>query len=80
MTVTYTVMPFQSAGITSLHNFFWYLSKLRHFNVYFRGTNFSIVEDTQLLLTERKDGIYAYVSYLWCLMIQLLMATDLVVS
>ncbi|KAL9968636.1 hypothetical protein ACROYT_G020751 [Oculina patagonica] len=28
-----------------------------------RGTNFSIVEDTQLFLTERKDGIYAYVHH-----------------
>lgn len=28
-----------------------------------RGSNFSIVEDTQLFLTERKDGIYAYVHH-----------------
>ena len=32
-------------------------------NLCFRGSNFSIVEDTQLFLTERKDGIYAYVSF-----------------
>lgn len=31
---------------------------------YFSGTNFSIVEDTQLLLSEKKEGIYAYVSKL----------------
>ena len=30
--------------------------------VTFRGANFSLVEDTQLLLSEKKDGIYAYVS------------------
>ena len=28
----------------------------------FRGTTFSIVEDTQLLLSEKKEGVYAYVS------------------
>lgn len=28
-----------------------------------RGANFSLVEDTQLLLSEKKDGIYAYVHH-----------------
>lgn len=31
-------------------------------NIYFRGSNFFIVEDIQLFLIEIKDGIYVYVS------------------
>ena len=57
---------------TSLYNYFGINSTVSKgtgnynipVNIYFRDTNFSIVEDTQLLLTERKDGVYAYVSYL----------------
>ena len=37
-------------------------ASLSYTSLYFRGTTFSIVEDTQLLLSERKEGIYAYVS------------------
>ena len=35
---------------------------LSYTSLSFRGTTFSIVEDTQLLLSEKKEGIYAYVS------------------
>ena len=35
---------------------------LSYTSLSFRGTTFSIVEDTQLLLSEKKEGVYAYVS------------------
>lgn len=37
-------------------------ASLSYTSLYFRDTTFSIVEDTQLLLSERKEGVYAYVS------------------
>ena len=38
------------------------LASLSYTSLSFRGTTFSIVEDTQLLLSEKKEGVYAYVS------------------
>lgn len=38
------------------------LVSLNYTSLSFRGTTFSIVEDTQLLLSEKKEGVYAYVS------------------
>ena len=39
------------------------LVSLSYTSLSFRGiTTFSIVEDTQLLLSEKKEGVYAYVS------------------
>ena len=38
------------------------LASLSYTGLSFRGTTFSIVEDTQLLLSEKKEGVYAYVS------------------
>lgn len=31
-------------------------------NLTFRGANFSLVEDTQMFLSEKKEGVHAYVS------------------
>ena len=37
------------------------MASLSYTSLSFRGTSFSIVEDTQLLLSEKKEGVYAYV-------------------
>ena len=31
-------------------------------NLTFRGATFSLVEDTQMFLSEKKEGVHAYVS------------------